>query len=100
MARAWDEATLEAIRHDLPAPTVHARNLFHVSVAMWDAWAAYEDDAARLLPTRSTAADEDARDEAISYAAYRVLSARYLGAVGRLGLAARVRRADGLAVPT
>ena len=25
-----------------PAPTTHARNLFHVSAAMWDAWAAYD----------------------------------------------------------
>ena len=29
-----------AIRRDVPRPTVHARNLFHVSIAMWDAWAA------------------------------------------------------------
>ena len=26
-------------------PTVHARNLFHLSAAMWDAWAAYDADA-------------------------------------------------------
>ena len=82
VARAWDEATLEAIRHDLPAPTVHARNLFHVSVAMWDAWAAYEDDPRGYLTTEKYAADEDAQREAVNYAAYRVLSARYLGSVG------------------
>ena len=29
VARRWDEATLDAIRRALPAPTVHARNLFH-----------------------------------------------------------------------
>src|SRR4051794_5438126 len=28
VARVWDEATLDAIRRDLPAPTTHARNLF------------------------------------------------------------------------
>src|SRR5205823_1066783 len=41
VARRWDDALLDAIRRALPNPPVHARNLFHVSVAMWDAWAAY-----------------------------------------------------------
>src|SRR3954453_17902178 len=45
VARVWDEAMLDAIRRDLPAPTTHARNLFHVSAAMWDAWAAYDPTA-------------------------------------------------------
>ena len=35
VARQWNEVMLEAIRHDFARPTVHARNLFHVSVAMW-----------------------------------------------------------------
>ena len=38
VARRWDESLLDAIRRALPAPTVHARNLFHTSAAMWDAW--------------------------------------------------------------
>src|SRR5713226_4380713 len=42
VARRWDEALLDAIRRSLPNPPVHARNLFHVSAAMWDAWAAYD----------------------------------------------------------
>ena len=42
VARVWNEALLQAIERDTPAPTVHARNLFHVSAAMWDAWAAYD----------------------------------------------------------
>ena len=42
VARLWDEALLDAIRRDFPAPTVHARNLYHASAAMWDAWAAYD----------------------------------------------------------
>src|SRR5260370_26491650 len=42
VARRWDEALLDAIRRALPNPPVHARNLFHLSVAMWDAWAAYD----------------------------------------------------------
>ena len=49
VARVWDEATLEAIRRDFPAPTVPSRNLFHMSAGMWDAWAAYDRDAAGYL---------------------------------------------------
>ena len=45
VARVWDETLLQLIREVIPAPTVHARNLFHTSAAMWDAWAAYDPDA-------------------------------------------------------
>ncbi len=84
VARRWDEALLDAIRRALPAPTVHARNLFHTSVAMWDAWAAYDETAmGYLVDEKATAADVPAaRDEAISYAAYRVLTERYIRSVG------------------
>ncbi|WNH08384.1 hypothetical protein [Thalassobellus suaedae] len=37
VARLWNEALLDAIRRDYARPTVHARNLFHTSVAMYDA---------------------------------------------------------------
>jgi len=84
VARRWDEATLDAIRRALPNPPVHARNLFHVSAAMWDAWAAYDPTASGYFVTeKHTAGDvEAARAEAISYAAYRVLTERYIKAVG------------------
>ena len=84
VARRWDEALLDAIRRALPNPPVHARNLFHTSVAMWDAWATYDPDATGdLFTEKHTAGDvAAARDEAISYAAYGVLSARYIKAVG------------------
>ncbi|MEK6720192.1 MAG: vanadium-dependent haloperoxidase [Chloroflexota bacterium] len=84
VARRWDEALLNAIRRALPAPTVHARNLFHVSAAMWDAWAAYDSTASgHFVKEKHRAFDATAaRNEAISYAAYRVLSARYIKAVG------------------
>jgi hypothetical protein len=84
VARRWDEALLDAIRRALPAPTVHARNLFHTSAAMWDAWAAYDPTASGyLVAEKDTAGDvAAARNEAISYAAFRVLSARYINAVG------------------
>lgn len=38
IAREWNEVVIEAIRNDFARPTVHARNLFHTSVAMYDTW--------------------------------------------------------------
>ena len=49
VARQWNEALLEAIRRDFARPTVHARNLFHTSVAMYDAWAAYDENAETFM---------------------------------------------------
>jgi len=86
VARRWDDALLDAIRRALPNPPVHARNLFHVSVAMWDAWAAYDPTATGFLFKEKLNVDRcdvgAARNEAISYAAYRVLTARFIKAVG------------------
>ncbi len=84
VARRWNEALLDAIRRDLPAPTVHARNLYHTSAAMWDAWAAYNETATGVfVDERQSASNvEAAREEAISYAAFRVLESRYLNSVG------------------
>ena len=45
VARLWDEQLLHAISLDTARPTVHARNLFHLSTAMYDAWAAYDTTA-------------------------------------------------------
>ena len=79
VARMWNEQNLAAVRLSFPDPPVHARNLFHVSVASYDAWAAYDPIAVGYLHRESaTAADVAvARHEAVSYAAYRVLSHRY-----------------------
>jgi hypothetical protein len=79
VARIWDETILDAIRRDLPRPTVHARNLFHLSAGMWDAWAAYDQVAKGYFVDEQQTADDipAAREEAISYAAYRILSERY-----------------------
>ena len=84
VARRWDEALLDAIRRALPNPPVHARNLFHTSVAMWDAWATYDPTARGYLFTEKHQAGdvEAARREAMSYAAYRVLTSRYIKSVG------------------
>lgn len=79
VAREWNEEMLSAIRIDLPHPPVHARNLFHVSVAMYDVWAAYDSQAVGYLyHAKHAAADVvAARREAISFAAYRMLRERY-----------------------
>ena len=57
VARLWDEALLDAIRRDFPAPTVHARNLYHLSAAMWDAWATYDPIAAGDGPLAADAVE-------------------------------------------
>jgi hypothetical protein len=84
VARVWNEALLHAIQRDTPAPTVHARNLFHVSAAMWDAWAAYDAQADGWLVREKPEADDvrAAREAALSYAAYRLLLHRYSYASG------------------
>jgi hypothetical protein len=90
VARLWNEALLAAIRKDYARPTVHARNLFHTSVAMYDAWAVFDNKAQTYLlgkevhgftsqfngftPSENSI---DARKKAISYAAYRLLSHRF-----------------------
>lgn len=79
VARQWNEALLNLIRIDFPAPTIHSRNLYHTSAAMYDAWAVYDSFAEGVFYTEKHSSGDvaAARDEAISYAAYRVLSQRY-----------------------
>jgi hypothetical protein len=85
VARQWNEENLAAIRVDVPHPPVHARNLFHVATGMYDAWAAYDAVAIGYLHhERATAPDvEAARREAVSYAAYRILRARFANSVNK-----------------
>ena len=91
VARVWDEVAMAAIRRDFPAPTVHARNLFHLSAAMWDAWALYHSPASPWLPASraievtAPASDTDAdaaAEAAMSLAAATVLRHRYANAIG------------------
>ena len=80
-ARLWNEQLLNAIRIDTPHPPKHARNLFHLATVMYDAWAAYDSTALgyihheRISPLPGDV--PAARSEAISYAAYRLLKARF-----------------------
>lgn len=80
VARQWNEQLLHAISIDTARPTVHARNLFHLSAAMYDAWSAYDDTSAQFFHhEKLSAADlEAARSEAISYAAYNVIKHRFV----------------------
>ncbi len=83
IARLWNEALLTAIRGDFARPTVHARNLFHISIVLYDAWAIYDDNARMYLvgnTIETFKSDEDkeiARAKTMSYAAYRLLSYRF-----------------------
>jgi hypothetical protein len=80
IARVWDERALAAIRVDTPHPPAQARNLFSLSVAMYDAWAAYDPTAVGYVYRgKHTSTDvAAARREAISYAAYRTLMERHV----------------------
>jgi len=92
VARQWSETQLNCIRKYFAKPTVHARHLSHVSIAMYDAWAVYDDEAQPYLLGQTWGgfncpfngipmpAEGDllaAQEKAISYAAYRTLWNRY-----------------------
>ncbi|MFY0598091.1 MAG: VCBS repeat-containing protein [Cyclobacteriaceae bacterium] len=90
VARLWNEVLLEAIRGDYARPTVHARNLFHTSVAMYDAWAVFNKSASTYLLNHNLNGyytpfdrfetdinENQAVQMAISYAVYNVLSYRF-----------------------
>lgn len=83
IAQIWNEQNLEAIRIDFPDPTAHARNLFASSLAMWDAWAAFNPTAAGVMHNEAAGTLDTPEDrmEAISYAAYSVLKNRYSNSV-------------------
>jgi hypothetical protein len=80
VARVWDEQLLSAISKDTARPTVHARNLFHLSTAMYDAWAAYDATARQYIHQEKLTAPDiaAARNEAISYAAYDLINHRFV----------------------
>jgi hypothetical protein len=95
VARQWNDVLLSAIRNDLARPTVHARNLFHTSVVMYDTWAVFDSVAEPFLlgkrvdgftcefaGIRIPADRAAARAEAISFAAYRLLRHRFAHSPG------------------
>lgn len=95
IARKWNEVLLQAIRNDFARPTVHARNLFHISAAMYDAWAVYDDKASTYFLGKNidgftcgfnefSPKEEiiESQEKAISYAAYRLIRHRFFFAPG------------------
>jgi hypothetical protein len=91
VARLWNEELLHAISKDLARPPIQARNLFHISAAMYDAWAVYRPEAQTYFlgkevngfytPYNYTPPPSDikkAQEEAISFAAYRLIEHRFL----------------------
>lgn len=89
-ARDWNEELLNAIRLDFARPTVHARNLFHTSILMYDAWAIFDNQAETVFLGKTfngytcvfnginTTGDiESKRREIISYAMLRLLNHRF-----------------------
>jgi hypothetical protein len=95
IAQFWNMQLLKSIRKDFARPPVHARNLFHLSVGMHDAWAAYSPNAETYLLGKNlngftaaylgvpTPTDvEAARKKAISYVAYRLIKHRFALAPG------------------
>jgi len=90
VARDWNEELLEAIRNDFARPTVHARNLFHSALIMYDAWAIFDDQAETVFLGKSFGGyttnfngistpenPNEAIHEIISYAMYRLLVHRF-----------------------
>ena len=95
VARLWNIVVLDAIRNDFARPTVHARNLFHTSAAMYDVWSAMDNTAETWLLDNTVggftcdmgafAMPQDihpAREEAISHAVYRLVEHRFANAPG------------------
>ena len=95
VARDWNEELLEAIRNDFARPTVHARNLFHSAVAMYDSWALLDPQAETVFLGKTfggynfefdgidTPGDViQARQEMISYTMFRLLNHRFADSPG------------------
>ncbi len=93
VAREWNELLLESIRNDYARPTVHARNLYHASIAMYDIWAVFDSTAVPFFlgqtvdgynvqfngftPLGNFNSGQAAIERAMSYAMYRLLSHRF-----------------------
>jgi len=90
VARNWSEVLIEALRRDAGQVAVNARNVFHFSVALYDAWAVYDGVAKPYLlgntiggfscpydPSMRPAASAEAVEATISHAAYRLLRHRF-----------------------
>lgn len=81
----WNEVALEAIREGSAKPTATTYQLHLNSAAVYDAWAAFDDDAYGYYSEISTglANSEANKAEAVSFAAFTSLTALFPDEVGR-----------------
>ncbi len=91
VARKWNEVLIQGIRNDFARPTANARSLFHISAAMYDAWAVFEPGVSPFFLGQKVGDFEipfngfpyqldqrsSLRNETISYAAYTLMLHRY-----------------------
>lgn len=90
IAREWNDMLLFSIKNDFARPTIHARNLFHTSVAMYDIWSLFDPVAEPFLigktvngfnipyqETTYSVGKDSAIHQATSYACYRILKERF-----------------------
>lgn len=95
LAREWNQLLLDAISQDLARPTVHARNLFHISAGMYDSWAVYKDTSLTYFMGKNTGGFEfpfegidpsanptEAIEETMSFTAFRLMEHRFSNSPG------------------
>ncbi|PCJ80227.1 MAG: hypothetical protein COA49_09610 [Bacteroidetes bacterium] len=111
IAVEWNEQVLEAIRNDYARPTVHARNLMHSSIIMYDCWAAYDTTASQQYFLGNTIGGytcnfdfnnftipsnivdrQAAQDTAMSYGVYRLIKHRYANSPQAVATMANIRQ--------
>lgn len=96
VARQWNEEMLNGIRNDFARPTVHARNLFHSSVLMYDLWAVFDVSADTFFLGKevggyacaftgftSNESISASRKKAMSFAMYRFMRHRFENSPGK-----------------
>lgn len=99
VARKFIDISLEMMKEDGSGPTILARNLYYSSAAMYDVWALYHDNCAPSLlgnqrggfqsdfdisfKIPDSLRTEEAMNEAISYAAFKILVYRYSESNGK-----------------
>lgn len=88
-ARLWSDVILQSVRYDMARPTVTSRNLFHLSVLMWDVYASFSNNLKQYhLHEKYNVSGSDniknLRSQAMSYAAYTFIKERFKNAPGNV----------------
>ena len=104
LAREWNQVLLNAISNDLARPTVHARNLFHISAGMYDSWAVYKDTSSTYFMGKNTGGFEfpfewidppanpgDAIEETMSFTVFRLIEHRFENSPGISSITQSIR---------